>query len=48
MERFIIQGNRPLKGTIKVNGAKNFALKVLAALLLTDQEWHYAIYKDYG
>jgi len=39
MERFIIQGNRPLKGTIKVNGAKNFALKVLAASLLADQEW---------
>ena len=39
MERFIIQGGRKLSGEIKVNGAKNAALKVLAASLLTAQEW---------
>lgn len=39
MERFVVRGSRPLKGTIGVNGAKNFALKVLAASLLTDKEW---------
>ena len=39
MEKFIIQGGRKLSGEIKVNGAKNFALKVLAASLLTDQKW---------
>ena len=39
MERFVIKGNKPLKGTIKVNGAKNAALKLLAASLLTDKEW---------
>ncbi|MCG2809128.1 MAG: UDP-N-acetylglucosamine 1-carboxyvinyltransferase [Candidatus Portnoybacteria bacterium] len=39
MEKFIIQGGRKLSGEIKVNGAKNAALKVLAASLLTDQEW---------
>jgi len=38
MEKFIIQGGRRLKGTIKVNGAKNSALKILAATLLTDQD----------
>lgn len=39
MEKFIIKGGRPLKGEIRVNGAKNFALKVLAASLLTDKDW---------
>ncbi|MAF20463.1 MAG: UDP-N-acetylglucosamine 1-carboxyvinyltransferase [Parcubacteria group bacterium] len=39
MERFIIKGGKPLKGTIKVKGAKNAALKLLAACLLTDQPW---------
>lgn len=39
MERFVIRGGRPLKGTIRVKGAKNAALKILAACLLTDQEW---------
>jgi len=37
MERFVIKGNQPLGGTIKVNGAKNAALKILAACLLTDK-----------
>jgi len=36
MEKFIIHGGRPLKGEIRVNGAKNSALKILAAALLTD------------
>jgi len=39
MERFIIQGGKQLAGEIKVNGAKNFALKILPAALLTDCEW---------
>ena len=39
MEKFVIKGGRKLKGTIKVKGAKNAALKLLAACLLTDQEW---------
>lgn len=39
MDRFIIKGGQRLKGTIKVNGAKNAALKLLAACLLTDQTW---------
>jgi len=38
MERFVIKGNQPLGGTIKVNGAKNAALKILAACLLTDKK----------
>lgn len=39
MEKFVIKGGRPLKGTIEVKGAKNAALKVLAASLLSDEEW---------
>lgn len=39
MEKFVIRGGWPLKGTIEVKGAKNAALKVLAASLLSDQEW---------
>jgi UDP-N-acetylglucosamine 1-carboxyvinyltransferase len=39
MEKFIIKGGRSLRGEIRVNGAKNAALKILAASLLTDKEW---------
>ena len=34
MERFIIEGNRDLKGTIYVSGAKNAVLPAMAACLL--------------
>lgn len=33
-----IQGGQPLQGTVKINGAKNSALPLLVATLLTDQE----------
>ena len=39
MERFIINGEKKLSGEIRVNGAKNAALKILAASLLTDKVW---------
>lgn len=35
MESFIIEGGRPLRGTITPQGAKNEALEVIAAVLLT-------------
>ena len=38
MPRFIIQGGQKLKGEIRVNGAKNAALKIIAASLLSDEE----------
>jgi UDP-N-acetylglucosamine 1-carboxyvinyltransferase len=38
MDKFIINGGTPLKGTITIGGAKNVALKVLVASLLTDDE----------
>lgn len=37
MDRFIIEGGRPLRGTIRVNGSKNAALPLMAAALLTDE-----------
>ncbi len=36
MEKLVIEGGRPLEGTIKISGAKNAALPMLAATLLTD------------
>ena len=37
MERFIIEGGRPLRGTVTPSGNKNAALPILAAALLTDE-----------
>lgn len=37
MESFIIEGGRPLRGTITPQGAKNEALEVIAAVLLTHE-----------
>jgi UDP-N-acetylglucosamine 1-carboxyvinyltransferase len=37
MDKFVIQGGTPLYGTIATSGAKNSALPVLAAALLTDE-----------
>lgn len=37
MEKLIIQGNHPLSGEIRISGAKNAALPILAATLLTTQ-----------
>lgn len=38
MEKFIIEGRNPLKGEIAVAGAKNSALKLLAATILTRED----------
>lgn len=40
MEKFIIIGQNTLSGEIKVAGAKNAALKILAATLLSREIWH--------
>ena len=37
MDRFVIEGGKPLNGTIKVSGAKNSVLPILIATLLTDE-----------
>lgn len=36
MEKLVIQGGRPLAGTIRISGAKNAALPILAATLLCE------------
>ena len=38
MGHFIIEGGRPLKGAITIQGSKNATLPILAATLLTNQE----------
>lgn len=38
MEAFVIEGGYPLKGSITPQGAKNEALEVICATLLTDEE----------
>ncbi len=37
MDKIIIQGGRPLRGSIRIGGAKNAVLPILAAGLLTDR-----------
>jgi len=37
MDRLIIKGGQPLNGTIPISGAKNSALKLMVACLLTDE-----------
>jgi UDP-N-acetylglucosamine 1-carboxyvinyltransferase len=37
MEKLVIEGGRPLEGSVTISGAKNAALPILAATLLTDQ-----------
>jgi len=39
MDKIIIEGGHPLKGTVRISGAKNAALPVMAACLLTGG-WH--------
>jgi UDP-N-acetylglucosamine 1-carboxyvinyltransferase len=38
MARFVIEGGTRLSGKVKVSGAKNSALPIIAAALLTDQK----------
>ena len=38
MEKFVIEGGRPLSGVVVPSGNKNGALALLAATLLTDQK----------
>ena len=38
MDRFKIEGGRPLEGTVQISGAKNAALPTMAAALLTSEQ----------
>lgn len=37
MDRFLVEGGRKLKGTVRISGSKNACLPILAATLLTDE-----------
>ena len=37
MDSILINGGKPLKGNIRISGAKNASLPIMAASLLTDQ-----------
>jgi UDP-N-acetylglucosamine 1-carboxyvinyltransferase len=37
MQKFVITGGKPLSGTVRIAGAKNGVLKMMAAAVLTDQ-----------
>lgn len=37
MDEIVIEGGRPLRGTVRISGAKNSALPILAASLLTEE-----------
>ena len=38
MDMFVIRGGKPLHGRVRVNGAKNSALPIMAAALMADGE----------
>ena len=38
MEQYIIKGGRPLSGEVNISGAKNAALGILAAAVMTDED----------
>ena len=37
MDKIVIRGGKPLSGVIPISGAKNAALPIMAASILTDQ-----------
>src|ERR1700733_13461207 len=37
MEKIIISGGNPLRGTVQISGSKNAALPIIAATLLTSE-----------
>ena len=40
MDKILVEGGRPLNGRVRIGGAKNAALPILAASLLTDGGWN--------
>jgi UDP-N-acetylglucosamine 1-carboxyvinyltransferase len=38
MDKFLIKGGKPLRGTVRISGAKNSALPIMAAALLTSDQ----------
>mgnify|MGYP004536226907 CR=1 FL=1 len=46
MEQYVIKGGNPLVGEVEIGGAKNAALAILAAAIMTDETVTYLV-KDY-
>ena len=40
LDKLVIEGGKPLSGTMRIHGAKNAALPILAASLLADGKLH--------
>ena len=40
MEQYVIKGGNPLVGEVEIGGAKNAALAILAAAIMTDEAVH--------
>ena len=40
MEQYVIKGGNPLVGEVEIGGAKNAALAILAAAIMTDETVH--------
>lgn len=38
MEQFVIKGGKPLMGSVEIGGAKNAALAIIAAAIMTDED----------
>ena len=45
MEQYIIKGGNPLVGEVEIGGAKNAALAILAAAIMTDETVTIEIYR---
>ena len=45
MESFVINGGHPLKGSITPQGAKNEALQILCAVLLTSKKLQFIMFQ---
>ena len=39
MDKFVIRGGRPLRGTVKISGAKNASLALMPATLLASGKY---------
>ena len=37
MEQYVIKGGKPLSGEVEIGGAKNAALAIIAAAIMTDE-----------
>ena len=46
MKKIIINGKKELSGTIRISGAKNAAVAIIPAAIITDEEDSYDLQKE--